>query len=162
MVFEYMAGGSLLKAMKKRTEWTWVEVTKIILDIAKTMTYLEAQKVVHRDLALRNILVDEHYNAKLSDFGLSKVYEEYYQERENGIEASVPTRWASPEALRKGRVTSKSDVFSFAVLMWELLEGGEVPWKGIPAKEVCRRVLSGERLPKPETCTEPLYYIMTR
>eukprot|EP01114_Cavostelium_apophysatum_P015199 TRINITY_DN4098_c0_g1_i1.p1 TRINITY_DN4098_c0_g1~~TRINITY_DN4098_c0_g1_i1.p1 ORF type:complete len:674 (-),score=153.00 TRINITY_DN4098_c0_g1_i1:2-2023(-) len=160
MVFEYMSKGSLSKAMHSRAPFTLEESLRLIALICKAMVYLESKKVVHRDIALRNILVDDFYNPKISDFGLSRFYDGFY--KMTSI-ATIPVRWASPEALMQGDITSKSDVFSFAVLIWEIFEGGKIPWGvELSSLDVGKKVIAGERLPCPEGCPDKLYQLMLR
>ena len=106
------------------------------------------------DLACRNLLisvVDDHHQAKIADFGLSEVA---YEHR-NKSNKPVPIRWSSPELLQKlSTVTSKSDVFSFGVVIWEILEHGKVPYTGMANDKVVTHVLGGGRLPKPENVPE--------
>jgi serine/threonine protein kinase len=119
----------------------------------------------------------------ISDFGLARFYESYYQPQS---QATIPVRWSAPEVMKQEKVTSKSDVFSFGVCMWEILEKGKckellspsslfssliavcpfpslsVPWIGETNVEVAKAVLRGERLPKPEDCPDELYELMLK
>ena len=82
------------------------------------MVYLESQKVIHRDLAARNLLIiniDEKYETKVADFGLSRDSSEYKAES-----SLVPIRWSAPEVLKNKPATTKSDVFSFGIVIHEV------------------------------------------
>jgi len=158
MVFEYLANGSLLNFLHKR-ELTMHEIGNVLVDVCRGLVYLESQHVAHRDLALRNVLLDAKLTAKISDFGLAKFYEDFYKEPVN---SPIPVRWASPEVLTQGECTSKSDVFSFAVLIWELFQKGQIPWEGLSNVEVLQNILDGERLSKPNNCPDHLYELMIK
>ena len=89
--------------------------------VTKGMVYLSTQNppVIHRDLSTRNILVTKAYHkylCKVTDFGLAKMVSEYISS-----DAQVPIRWSSPEVINRGTITTKSDVYSLGVVMWEVI-----------------------------------------
>ena len=88
--------------------------------IACGMHYLEKQRFIHRDLAARNILLASKLQAKISDFGLSRVLsgEKTYYEASKG--GRWPVRWYAPESISYGKFSSASDVWSFGILLWEM------------------------------------------
>ncbi|KAK3699748.1 hypothetical protein QZH41_015596, partial [Actinostola sp. cb2023] len=106
---------------------------------------------VHRDLAARNILLDEHYVAKVTDFGLSRdVYEAgVYQ---INAQSKVPLKWMAIESLESMTFTTQSDVWSFAVLVWEIETGGATPYPGMLGREIFQEIIAGHRLEQPSTC----------
>jgi len=122
------------------------------------MVYVEQKKMIHRDIAARNLLVDEHNKVKISDFGLARFYDQYY----NSSSAVIPVRWSAPEILRQGKVTSKCDVFSFGVVMWEIMEFGRIPWTEFSNSQVIDKILNYERLPCPKNCPQELYDMMKK
>ena len=97
------------------------------------MAYLTSQNIVHRDLAARNILLsdDEEMNAKIADFGLARLYEgKYYRVNEN--KSKLPILWSAPEGCEeKFKFNWQSDVWSFGILMWELMSPGKDPYSNI-------------------------------
>ncbi|NXN12731.1 FAK2 kinase, partial [Indicator maculatus] len=130
------------------------------LQISKALAYLEAINCVHRDIAVRNILVASPDCVKLGDFGLSR-----YIEDEEYYKASVtrlPIKWMSPESINFRRFTTASDVWMFAVCMWEILSYGKQPFFWLENKDVIGVLERGDRLPKPELCPPVLYTLMTR
>ncbi|KAM4837179.1 protein-tyrosine kinase 2-beta isoform 2-T5 [Thomomys bottae] len=130
------------------------------LQICKAMAYLESINCVHRDIAVRNILVASHECVKLGDFGLSR-----YIEDEDYYKASVtrlPIKWMSPESINFRRFTTASDVWMFAVCVWEILSFGKQPFFWLENKDVIGVLEKGDRLPKPELCPPVLYTLMTR
>uniref|UniRef100_A0A8C3BH94 non-specific protein-tyrosine kinase n=1 Tax=Cairina moschata TaxID=8855 RepID=A0A8C3BH94_CAIMO len=130
------------------------------LQISKALAYLEAINCVHRDIAVRNILVASPECVKLGDFGLSR-----YIEDEEYYKASVtrlPIKWMSPESINFRRFTTASDVWMFAVCMWEILSYGRQPFFWLENKDVIGVLERGDRLPKPDLCPPVLYTLMTR
>uniref|UniRef100_A0A8C0VQV2 C-terminal Src kinase n=1 Tax=Cyanistes caeruleus TaxID=156563 RepID=A0A8C0VQV2_CYACU len=97
--------------------------------VCEAMEYLEANNFVHRDLAARNVLVSEDNIAKVSDFGLTK---EASSTQDTG---KLPVKWTAPEALREKKFSTKSDVWSFGILLWEIYSFGRVPYPRIVSDE---------------------------
>ncbi|XP_035756621.1 protein-tyrosine kinase 2-beta [Egretta garzetta] len=131
-----------------------------VLQISKALAYLEAINCVHRDIAVRNVLVASPECVKLGDFGLSR-----YIEDEEYYKASVtrlPIKWMSPESINFRRFTTASDVWMFAVCVWEILSYGKQPFFWLENKDVIGVLERGDRLPKPDLCPPMLYTLMTR
>lgn len=139
---------------------TNVTLTLFSLQICKALAYLEGVNMVHRDIAVRNVLVAKPDCVKLGDFGLSR-----YIEEEEYYKASVcrlPIKWMAPESINFRRFTSASDVWMFAVCMWEIMSRGQQPFFWLENKDVIIQLEQGVRLPKPERCPPTLYSLMTR
>lgn len=79
------------------------------------MEFLEAKEIIHKDLATRNVLINNKKNLKISDFGLAQI-DDYYK----GDYSIFAARWAAPEAIKRNKYSHKSDVWSFGVVLWEL------------------------------------------
>ncbi|KAG7328414.1 hypothetical protein KOW79_008358 [Hemibagrus wyckioides] len=129
------------------------------LQVCKALAYLEGVNMVHRDIAVRNILVAKPDCVKLGDFGLSR-----YIEEEEYYKASVsrmPIKWMAPESINFRRFTSASDVWMFAVCVWEIMSWGQQPFFWLENKDVIIQLEQGMRLPKPELCPPALYSLMT-
>ncbi|XP_038065622.1 ephrin type-A receptor 1-like [Patiria miniata] len=135
------------------------EVLKFASEICRGMEYLASKECIHRDLACRNILLAEDYVCKVSDFGLAREVEgeQQYEMKSKG---RVPVRWLAPESLLHNLYTSQSDVWSFGVLMWELVTLGSHPYPGMSSQQVISQVQKGYRLPKPEHCSQEIYDMM--
>jgi len=168
IVLEYMALGSVHKLVKQyQNELEHGDLLAIARQAAAGMAYLEGVRIVHRDLALRNLLAsgrgdEDRFLVKVSDFGLSRAVSgsDLYEAR-GGTVLSV--RWASPELLRAGYTpvfTHKSDVWAFGVLLWELFSWSARPYGESNNKEVYNRVAQGELLSMPIKCPSEIYAIM--
>lgn len=165
MITEYMDKGSLDKLLQtEKNSITLVDLLNISRQICGGMIYLGQKGIVHRDLALRNILVtgggDNKYLSKIADFGLARQMDvnDYYSAKEK----EFPIKWTAPEALEQGKFTVKSDVYSFGVLLWELFSYGKVPFAAMKNQEILDSVNNGYQLPRPKNCPEKVYETMKR
>uniref|UniRef100_A0A8C5E8M7 non-specific protein-tyrosine kinase n=1 Tax=Gouania willdenowi TaxID=441366 RepID=A0A8C5E8M7_GOUWI len=130
------------------------------VQICKALVFLEGVNMVHRDIAVRNVLVASPDCVKLGDFGLSR-----YIEEEEYYKASVtrlPIKWMAPESINFRRFTSASDVWMFAVCVWEIMSRGQQPFFWLENRDVINQLEQGIRLPKPDNCPPALYSLMTR
>ncbi|KAL7741770.1 hypothetical protein ACLKA6_000378 [Drosophila palustris] len=131
------------------------ELHNFALQIANGMRFLEEQEITHRDLAARNVLIDSNKTLKISDFGLSRhgIYT-------NTRTRKLPLRWLSIEAIRDNVYSSKSDIWAYGVVLWEIGTLGASPYPTISNSELIPFLLSGNRLERPEICTPQVYTIM--
>ncbi|XP_029667129.1 leukocyte tyrosine kinase receptor-like [Formica exsecta] len=172
IVLELMENGDLLQYLKDNRKLQPSDSHALRLqdlfsmceDIARGCCYLEDLRFVHRDLACRNCLISardrENRIIKIGDFGLARdLKNDYYRKIGQGL---LPICWMAPESLVIGIFTSKSDVWSFGVLMWEITSLGEHPYTGRTNLEVIDYVRAGGRLPMPLNCPPPLYELMLR
>lgn len=127
---------------------------------ANGMMFLESNRVVHRDLAARNVLLSDHRTIKICDFGLSRdVYEQNLYQKSNRGDP-LPVKWMALESLKYQLYTTQSDVWSFGVLLWEIMMLGGSPYPTISSSRIYEILCRGYRMPRPTLCCYSLYEVM--
>lgn len=176
IVLELCAKGSLFGLLRNETFHVGGEenirieiVLAIARDVTAGMKYMSERHFVHRDLASRNILVDDQDRCKVSDFGMSRLLAQnkhyYYLQHAGG--SPLPLRWSAPEVLLSGRFTTGSDVWSFGVLLYELLTRAAIPFarcSNVRVLEVlsseCNEAVMSTYLPVPFAGARSIYEML--
>ncbi|KAK3598140.1 hypothetical protein CHS0354_007550 [Potamilus streckersoni] len=162
IITELMSKGSLLSYLREGegTKMTLAVMVDIAAQVSSGMAYLEQHNWIHRDLAARNIMVGENNIAKVGDFGLAKVIQDDDYNPKHG--SKFPVKWTAPEAALYGKFSIKSDVWSYGILLTEILTRGVVPYPGMTNKEVLKQVELGYRIPKPSNCPDSMYVMVLK
>jgi hypothetical protein len=164
IVMELMPNGSLSKYLSQPDRGhllKYFQLVDIAAQIAEGMAFVESKYHVHRDLRAANILVGENTSVKIADLGLARILvdDEYNPHSSAG---NFPVKWTAPEAANDQRFTIKSDVWSFGVLLYEIVTYGRVPYIGMSNRETLDKIEAGYRLPNPTNKThiycEPILY----
>ncbi|XP_052223457.1 uncharacterized protein LOC127839217 isoform X2 [Dreissena polymorpha] len=165
IVHEHCENGTLKDYLAKQQGNVTIQLQDNLfrfgLDVAKGMEYLASKSVVHRRLAARNVLLNFLYEVKITGFGPQPAHNE-----EGGVaeeEENIPIKWVAPECMKSTRdATERSDVWSYAVTLWEIFSLGQTPYGKIQSRDVPTRIKKGLRLEKPEQCDDTWYAVMTR
>ncbi|XP_076818754.1 uncharacterized protein LOC143464706 isoform X1 [Clavelina lepadiformis] len=138
---------------------TFEQLLSFSHQVALGMEHLSQKRILHRDLAARNILLTEDHVVKIGDFGLSKhlINKDYYRICNRW---EKPAKWTSPEALMFDKYSDKSDIWSYGVLVWEILTLGQEPYPDLEPKDLYNTLRRGIRLPKPDMASGQIYQMM--
>uniref|UniRef100_A0A914UJ95 Protein kinase domain-containing protein n=1 Tax=Plectus sambesii TaxID=2011161 RepID=A0A914UJ95_9BILA len=169
LIIEYCCNGDLLKYIRKRrleivepvvdeeTALRFKDLLSFAWQISDAMDFLSSKGYIHRDVAARNVLVNERKVAKIGDFGLCRLMDSTTYTTRGG---RLPIKWMALESLQDYEYTTKSDVWSFGVLLYELFSLGAAPYSWLQPVDMIAYLRSGKRLDKPEHCADNVYSIM--
>uniref|UniRef100_A0A2I3HJ31 receptor protein-tyrosine kinase n=1 Tax=Nomascus leucogenys TaxID=61853 RepID=A0A2I3HJ31_NOMLE len=171
ILLELMSGGDMKSFLRhsrphlgQPSPLVMRDLLQLAQDIAQGCHYLEENHFIHRDIAARNCLLSctgPSRVAKIGDFGMARdIYRASYYRK--GDRALLPVKWMPPEAFLEGIFTSKTDSWSFGVLLWEIFSLGYMPYPGRTNQEVLDFVVGGGRMDPPRGCPGPVYRIMTQ
>ena len=160
MIAEYLENGSLFDHLHKdhTTNLPLDSISHIIKSILKALTYTHRKGILHCDLKSSNILIDHNWNIKVADFGLSK---KVISNREKG-RVGTPN-WMAPEICRGESNTAASDVYSFGIVVWEIVTK-RIPYQGKTMTEIMDLIGYSHNFPLgiPKKCDPLLYNIMIK
>uniref|UniRef100_A0A3B5MN37 receptor protein-tyrosine kinase n=1 Tax=Xiphophorus couchianus TaxID=32473 RepID=A0A3B5MN37_9TELE len=163
IITEFMENGSLDTFLRQNDgQFTVIQLVGMLRGIASGMKYLADMNYVHRDLAARNILVNSNLVCKVSDFGLSRFLEDDTSDPTytSALGGKIPIRWTAPEAIQYRKFTSASDVWSYGIVMWEVMSYGERPYWDMTNQDVINAIEQDYRLPPPMDCPNALHQLM--
>ncbi|XP_050526730.1 tyrosine-protein kinase Abl [Daktulosphaira vitifoliae] len=160
IITEFMSKGNLLDYLRSdsRENINAVVLMYMATQIASAMNYLESRMFIHRDLAARNCLVGENHLVKVADFGLARLMRDDTYTAHAG--AKFPIKWTAPEGLAYNKFSTKSDVWAFGVLLWEIATYGMSPYPGVDLTDVYHMLEKGYRMDCPPGCPPNIYHLM--
>ena len=153
LVTEFMHGGSMLSFLHKHAPLRLSQIVKYSTGVALGLDYLHKINIVHRDVKTANLLMDENDVVKIADFGVARV-----MANDGVMTAETGTyRWMAPEVIAHRVYNHKCDVYSFAITLWELITGGDIPYSGYtPLQAAVGVVQRGMRPTIPQSCHQVL------
>eukprot|EP01117_Protostelium_nocturnum_P014861 TRINITY_DN5701_c0_g1_i1.p1 TRINITY_DN5701_c0_g1~~TRINITY_DN5701_c0_g1_i1.p1 ORF type:complete len:2449 (-),score=807.95 TRINITY_DN5701_c0_g1_i1:2-7348(-) len=156
IIIEFCDGGNLYNYLRENTASDDTKM-KFIINISRGMLHLHLEKIIHRDLAVRNILLTSSLEIKVSDFGLSR-------EQKSGADVTSsetgPLKWMAPECITKREYSPKSDVFAFGVVIWEIITCLEPYADMTPLEAAIEVARNGKRLAIPSNAHPALQHVM--
>uniref|UniRef100_A0A8C6Q5R8 Mitogen-activated protein kinase kinase kinase n=1 Tax=Nothobranchius furzeri TaxID=105023 RepID=A0A8C6Q5R8_NOTFU len=156
IIMEYCAQGQLYEVLRAGRKVTPTLLVDWASGIASGMNYLHLHKIIHRDLKSPNVLVTHNDTVKISDFGTSKEL----SDKSTKMSFAGTVAWMAPEVIRNEPVSEKVDIWSFGVVLWELLTG-EIPYKDVDSSAIIWGVGSNSlHLPVPSTCPDGFKILM--
>ncbi|PIK45518.1 putative tyrosine-protein kinase Src64B [Apostichopus japonicus] len=154
IVTEFMTKGDLRQHLEKNPTITEDTLYYYALKIASGMVFLESKNIIHRDLAARNVLLGDQHLVKIADFGLSRLMDPEDCLYPQTTEVQLPVKWTAPEGLCpvNRQFSSKSDVWSYGILLTEIINEGKQPYLGVPMSYITweRLYQHGFRMTKEE------------
>ncbi|XP_009408292.2 serine/threonine-protein kinase STY17 isoform X2 [Musa acuminata AAA Group] len=158
IITEYMTGGNLYDHLhKEHISFELPHLLKFSIDICKGMDYLHQNNIIHRDLKTANLLLDANSVVKVGDFGVAR-----FQNQEGVMTAETGTyRWMAPEVINHQHYDNKADVFSFAIVLWELATS-RVPYDNMTPLQAALGVRQGLRPDIPKDMHPRLAALMQR
>jgi ephrin-B len=174
LILELMSNGDLLQWLQSTHEMNWgkssmspelpTQLLQFCREIADGMRYLSNKDFIHRDLAARNILLDSDLRCKIADFGLSRDLGEEESEYYVTSGRNIPVRITDPEVLFYGKYSSKSDVWSYGMLVYEIWSLGRRPFNALKTQQIIPflQTHKGYVLPPPPGCPREIYHLMVQ
>uniref|UniRef100_A0A3B4BWY3 Receptor protein-tyrosine kinase n=1 Tax=Pygocentrus nattereri TaxID=42514 RepID=A0A3B4BWY3_PYGNA len=162
LVTQLSTQGSLLEHIRRhKNSLNPQRLLNWCVQIAKGMYYLEEQRIVHRNLAARNILLKSDFMVQITDYGIADLLypddKKYFYN-----EVKTPIKWMALESILFRRYTHQSDVWSYGVTVWEMMSYGAEPYASMRPQEIPDLLEKGERLSQPQICTIDVYMVMVK
>jgi len=166
LVLEFCEQGTLLEHVQEEFHNENVDIALLLTychDVACGMSYLSSRRIVHRDVAARNVLIDVKNHCKVSDFGMSAALgggDDDYASNYVKMVGELPIRWSAIEVLTSDKYSKASDVWAFGVLVYEVMSGGRRPYEEFATLlEVAERVKAGYTMECPVGCREEVHVL---
>ncbi|GMH93788.1 hypothetical protein TrST_g2573 [Triparma strigata] len=157
ILMEYCEGGTLRglldRAASGKVAFGKEAQAQILLDISYGMRYLHTHNIIHQDLKSLNVLITASGKGKVADFGRSKSDNLSSQQNNNGESEVGSYAWAAPEVIRDNLTSVKADIFSFAIVMWEVMTK-RIPWEGLDLSQIVGKVAYEDKRPNLEVGVE--------
>ncbi|XP_041470044.1 angiopoietin-1 receptor-like [Lytechinus variegatus] len=167
ILYEFISGGTLLthlqtSGVQSQPMYSNLKPNDVRIDegtllnlawqVAKGMQFLASKKIIHGSLCAHNVLLGERKQCKISDYGLSSSF---------FGDVAKPTRWSSPETMATGDKTTEGDIWSFGIVLWEIVTLGARPYPNMTFSTVQTEVAKGYQMPCPRHCAQEVYVVMT-
>ncbi|NXJ12547.1 STYK1 kinase, partial [Odontophorus gujanensis] len=133
------------------------QVYEVGQQVAAALAYLEQKKLFHGDIAARNVLLQHNFTAKLCGFGLAYEAHTYGA---SSVSERVPVKWQAPERLLKNPPSIKADIWSFGILLYEMITLGDPPYPEVPPSDILPYLLRRNIMKQPSSCQQAMYSIM--
>ncbi|CAD6195505.1 unnamed protein product [Caenorhabditis auriculariae] len=159
LISELCPGGSLYSVLRDpKQKHTTAQKVAWCVGSARGVEYLHANKYIHRDLAVRNVLLSEDRTAKISDFGMARQGDNYVLK----YVTKTPVKYLAPETLKTFVFSPKSDVFTFGILIWEVFHDAAEPHAGLTTQQVIAMSKKGVFLTCNEKTPEPIRRLISQ
>ena len=153
-VLEFMKHGSLSEYLHyEGSTLQFTQLINIAQQVASGMAHLEEHDYVHRDLSAKNILVGDKLMCKVANFEFAQIV----RKGSSMVAVDLSVKWMAPESILYNTFTVKSDIWSFGVVLYEVMTYGRSPYPGLTNRQVLELVQQGYRMPRPMNCPEKLY-----
>ena len=162
VITELMKHGSLLEYLHS-AEGRSLKLHHLIdvaSQVVEGMTYLEERDYVHHDLCAKNILLGKNLVCKVADFGFARIVDDGVRKSLAGSKFRI--KWTAPEVVLGNEASIKSDVWSFGVLLFEIITYGRFPYPDLSNEETIMKLQHGYRMPQPKECSYIYYNIMLK
>ena len=160
---DLMKPGSLLAFLRSNKDTLQDDLLlQIGIQVARGMAYLHTHFVIHRDIRADNVLIDENNTCKIAGLRLFRRVDVTTHTFNGTDDEKIPVKWAAPEVIKHHVFSTRSDVWSFGIFLYELVTRGKFPYSGITNKDVVEKVVSGYRIPCPDDCPEEVHEIMLK